>query len=158
YLRTLDNPDDTVNLRRILNVPKRGIGDRAEASIAALADRERISFGAALERAEEAPGIATRSLSCIQDFVALMDGLRTLVEGGAGPVIVLEAVLEQTGYLAELRDSGDPQDESRVENLAELVAVAQEYERLAPDGGLGDFLEQVSLVADADEVPDEAVA
>src|SRR6185295_10501483 len=74
YLRTLDNPDDTVNLRRILNVPKRGIGDRAEASIAALADRERISFGAALERADEAPGIATRSLTCIQDFVALMDG------------------------------------------------------------------------------------
>jgi DNA helicase-2/ATP-dependent DNA helicase PcrA len=158
YLRTLDNPDDTVNLRRILNVPKRGIGDRAEASIAALADRERISFGAALERADEAPGIATRSLTCVQDFVALMEGLRTLVEGGAGPVIVLEAVLEQTGYLAELRDSGDPQDESRVENLAELVAVAQEFERLAPEGGLGDFLEQISLVADADEVPDEAVA
>jgi len=158
YLRALDNPDDTVNLRRILNVPKRGIGERAEATIAAFADRERISFGAALERAEEAPGLATRSLTCIEEFVALLDGLRTLVEGGARPVIVLEAVLEQTGYLAELRDSGDPQDESRVENLAELVAVAQEFERLAPEGGLGDFLEQISLVADSDEVPDEAVA
>jgi DNA helicase-2/ATP-dependent DNA helicase PcrA len=158
YLRVLANPDDTVNLRRILNVPKRGIGDRAEACIAALSDRERISFAAALLRAEEAPGIATRSLSCVQQFTALLEGLRTLVEGGAGPATALEAVLEQTGYLAELHESQDPQDESRLENLAELVAVAQEYEQANPDGSLTDFLEQVSLVADADEVPDEAVA
>jgi DNA helicase-2/ATP-dependent DNA helicase PcrA len=158
YLRVLANPDDTVNLRRILNVPKRGIGDRAEAVVAALADRERISFAAALQRAREAPGIATRSLSCVEQFTGLVDGLRTLVEGGAGPATALEAVLEQTGYLAELRASHDPQDESRIENLAELVAVAQEYETANPQGSLTDFLEQVSLVADADEVPDEAVA
>jgi DNA helicase-2/ATP-dependent DNA helicase PcrA len=158
YLRVLANPDDTVNLRRILNVPKRGIGDRAEACVAALADRERISFAAALQRAEDAPGIATRSLSCVQQFTTLLEELRTLVEGGAGPATALEAVLEQTGYLAELRASDDPQDESRVENLAELVAVAQEYEQANPSGSLPDFLEQVSLVADADEVPDEAVA
>jgi DNA helicase II / ATP-dependent DNA helicase PcrA len=158
YLRVLANPDDTVNLRRILNVPKRGIGDRAEACIAALADRERMSFAAALVRADEAPGIATRSLTCVQQFTALLEELRTVVEGGAGPATALEAVLEQTGYLAELHDSSDPQDESRVENLAELVAVAQEYEQANPDGSLSDFLEQVSLVADADQVPDEAVA
>jgi DNA helicase-2/ATP-dependent DNA helicase PcrA len=158
YLRVLANPDDTVNLRRILNVPKRGIGERAEACIAALADRERISFAAALARADEAPGIATRSLTCVQQFTALLEELRTLVEGGAGPATALEAVLEQTGYLAELHDSQDPQDESRVENLAELVAVAQEYEQANSDGSLSGFLEQVSLVADADEVPDEAVA
>jgi DNA helicase-2/ATP-dependent DNA helicase PcrA len=158
YLRVLVNPDDTVNLRRILNTPKRGIGDRAEAVIGALAERERITFNAALKRAEEAPGIATRSLSCVRSFVDLMDELRTLVEGGSPPSIVLEAVLEQTGYLAELRASHDPQDESRVENLAELVAVGQEYTDANPDGSLQDFLEQISLVADADDVPDEAVA
>jgi DNA helicase-2/ATP-dependent DNA helicase PcrA len=158
YLRVLANPDDTVNLRRILNVPKRGIGDRAEACIAALSDRERISFAAALLRADEAPGIATRSLTCVQQFTTLLEELRTLVEGGAGPATALEAVLEQTGYLAELYDSHDPQDESRVENLAELVAVAREHEQANPSGSLSDFLEQVSLVADADEVPDEAVA
>ncbi|WP_088318311.1 DNA helicase PcrA [Kineosporia sp. R_H_3] len=158
YLRVLANPDDAVNLRRILNVPKRGIGDRAEACVAALADRERISFNAALVRADEAPGIATRSLTCIQGFNSLVDELRTLVEAGSGPATVLEAVLEQTGYLAELRASHDPQDESRIENLAELVAVAQEYEAANPQGSLTDFLEQVSLVADSDEVPDEAVA
>ena len=151
-------PGDTVNLRRILNVPKRGIGDRAEACVAALAERERINFNAALLRADEAPGIATRSLAAVNAFTALLEELRTLVEAGAGPATLLEAVLEQTGYLAELRASHDPQDESRVENLAELVAVAQEFESTAPEGSLTDFLEQVSLVADADEVPDEAVA
>ncbi|MFP5336590.1 MAG: DNA helicase PcrA [Actinomycetes bacterium] len=154
YLRVLANPADTVNLRRILNVPKRGIGDRAEACVAALAERERISFAAALERADEAPGIATRSLSCVQGFTRLLDELRTLVESGARPATVLEAVLEQTGYLDELRASHDPQDESRVENLAELVAVAAEFEQAAPEGTLDEFLEQVSLVADADEIPD----
>jgi DNA helicase-2/ATP-dependent DNA helicase PcrA len=158
YLRVLANPDDTVNLRRILNVPKRGIGDRAEACVAALAERERIGFNAALLRADEAPGIATRSLTCIQSFNALLEELRTLIEGGSGPATVLEAVLEQTGYLAELVASHDPQDESRIENLSELVAVAQEYEAANPAGSLSDFLEQVSLVADSDEVPDEAVA
>jgi DNA helicase-2/ATP-dependent DNA helicase PcrA len=158
YLRVLANPDDTVNLRRILNVPKRGIGDRAEACVAALAERERIGFNAALLRADEAPGIATRSLTCIQSFNALLEELRTLIEGGSGAATVLEAVLEQTGYLAELVASHDPQDESRIENLSELVAVAQEYEAANPAGSLSDFLEQVSLVADSDEVPDEAVA
>jgi DNA helicase-2/ATP-dependent DNA helicase PcrA len=71
---------------------------------------------------------------------------------------VLEAVLDETGYLAELRASHDPQDETRVENLAELVAVAQDYARTTPEGTLQDFLEQVSLVADADEIPEEDVA
>ena len=158
YLRVLANPDDTVNLRRILNVPKRGIGDRAEAVVAALAEREQISFAAALARADEAPGIATRSLSCVVGFVELLDGLRTLADGGAGPALLLEAVLDQTGYLAELRQSHDPQDESRVENLAELVAVAFEYQQTWSEGSLSDFLEQVSLVADADQVPAQAVA
>ncbi|WP_298989532.1 DNA helicase PcrA [uncultured Pseudokineococcus sp.] len=155
YLRVLANPTDTVNLRRIINVPKRGIGERAEATIAALAERERIPFAAALGRAEDAPGIATRSLTAVTRFRELLEELRTVVEGGAGPAAVLEAVLDRTGYVDELRRSGDPQDESRVENLAELVAVAGEYETANPEGSLGDFLEQVSLVADADEIPDE---
>ncbi|GAB3237604.1 DNA helicase PcrA [Kineosporia babensis] len=155
YLRVLVNPQDTVNLRRIINVPKRGIGDRAEGALAALAERENIGFGDALFRAQEAPGIATRSLTAVKKFALLLDELRTLVEAGSDPGTVLEAVLEQTGYLDELQSSHDPQDETRVENLAELVAVTQEYARTTPDGSLQDFLEQVSLVADADEIPDE---
>jgi DNA helicase-2/ATP-dependent DNA helicase PcrA len=154
YLRVISNPTDTVNLRRILNVPKRGIGDRAEACIAALAERERVAFVAALGRPQDAPGIATRSVAAIVAFTSLLEALGTVHEGGSGVGDLLEAVVEQTGYLADLRASQDPQDETRVENLAELVAVGREFDESEPDGSLEDFLERVSLVADADEIPD----
>ncbi len=153
YLRVLVNKDDVVNLRRILNEPKRGIGDRAEGAVAALAERERLSFMDALRRADEAPGLATRSLNAVNGFVKLIDDLAEVADG-SGAAAALEAVLEQTGYLEQLRRSSDPQDESRVENLAELVAVIREYVRDNKDGTLGDFLEQVALVADADQIPD----
>lgn len=129
YLRVLANPEDSVPLRRILNVPKRGIGDRAEAMIDALSVRERISFAQALRRVDEAYGMAARSSNAVKRFNTLMEELRTVVESGAGPATVLEAVLERTGYLAELQASTDPQDETRIENLQELAAVALEFEQ-----------------------------
>ncbi len=153
YLRALVNPADDVNLRRILNEPKRGIGDRAEGAVAALAERERISFSAAMARADEAPGIASRSLNAVNAFAKMMGDLGE-VAATTSPATVLEAVLEQTGYLEALRTSTDPQDESRVENLAELVAVVREFGQENPEGTLGEFLEQVALVADADQIPD----
>ncbi|MGY1498139.1 DNA helicase PcrA [Streptomyces sp. QTS52] len=173
YLRVLANPEDSVPLRRILNVPKRGIGDRAEAMIDALSQRERISFPQALKRVDEAYGMASRSTNAVKRFNTLMEDLRTIVESGAGPATVLEAVLERTGYLAELQASTDPQDETRIENLQELAAVALEFEQESAaaeaageadqpaDGeppaptGLAAFLERVALVADSDQIPDE---
>ena len=155
YLRALANPADDVSLRRILNVPKRGIGDRAEEVIESFAQRERISFGAALDRVAEIPGLATRSHKQATLFAQLMSDLRTLVESGTGPALVLQAVLEQSGYLAELQASHDPQDETRIENLAELESVAAEFERDTDDPTLTGFLERVSLVADADDIPDD---
>ncbi|MCE0486388.1 DNA helicase PcrA [Ornithinimicrobium sediminis] len=155
YLRVVANPTDDVNLRRVLNVPKRGIGDRAEGSIASLAERERIPFVAALGRPEDAPGIVSRSVTAIRGFTALLEGLQELAaDPGTGVADLVEAVLHRSGYLDQLRASTDPQDESRVENLAELVAVAKEFDDSYPDGTLVEFLEQVSLVADADEIPD----
>ncbi len=163
YLRVLSNPTDTVNIRRIVNVPKRGIGDRAEACVSALAERERIPFIAALGRPEDAPGIATRSVAAIKGFTALLEELgRVRDDEDAGVSDLLEAILDRSGYLAELRASHDPQDETRVENLAELVAVAREFDEARRETGevvsLEDFLERVSLVADADEIPDTAEA
>jgi DNA helicase II / ATP-dependent DNA helicase PcrA len=159
YLRVLANPEDSVPLRRILNVPKRGIGDRAEAMIDALSQREKISFPQALKRVDEAYGMAARSTNAVKRFNVLMEELRTIVESGAGPATVLEAVLERTGYLAELQASTDPQDETRIENLQELAAVALEFEQESGEGeasgGLADFLERVALVADSDQIPDE---
>jgi DNA helicase II / ATP-dependent DNA helicase PcrA len=155
YLRVLANPADVVNLRRIINVPRRGIGEKAEQCLEAFASRERIGFGDAVRRCEEVPSLAKRSQSAIREFADLMDELRALVEGGMPPAEVLEAVLDRTGYLAELAASPDPQDESRVENLAELVGVAREFNERVPDGDVAAFLEQVSLVADADTVPGE---
>ncbi|EME60615.1 DNA helicase PcrA [Amycolatopsis decaplanina] len=176
YLRVLANPEDTVSLRRILNVPKRGIGDRAEAVIATYAERERISFAQALRGAVsgEVPLLNPRSAKAITGFVELMDELGEVVESGAEVADILEAVLERTGYRAELEESDDPQDASRVENLTELVTVAREFteftaEVAGPDGELPEidtvdpgvpepgslpaFLERVSLVADADSIP-----
>ena len=154
YLRVLANPADTVSLRRILNTPRRGIGERAEACLEAFASRERLPFSAALTRCSEVPGMAARSAKAVQDFADLMDEMRALVVGGMPPAEVIEAVLDRTGYLAELASSVDPQDESRVENLAELVGVAREFSERVPEGGVAEFLEQVSLVADADQIPD----
>ncbi|MHA3703671.1 DNA helicase PcrA [Jatrophihabitans sp. YIM 134969] len=158
YLRVIANPDDVVSLRRILNTPRRGIGDRSEAVIEVLAQEESISFGEALERADVAP-LPARSLANIQAFTDLMLELRGVNSGpDATPAAVLEAVLDRTGYLAELSNSKDPQDEGRVDNLRELVTVAQEFAEAregTPEArSLDAFLEQVSLVADADSVPD----
>ncbi|WP_027644394.1 DNA helicase PcrA [Salinispora oceanensis] len=159
YLRALVNEDDTVSLRRVLNTPRRGIGDRAEACVEALASRDRISFGAALRRAKDAPGISTRAANGIAEFIALLDGAREVAETSA-PEEVLEALLNRSGYLTELEESLDPQDAGRVDNLQELVSVAREYtERVEGLGEEGEratvagFLEQVALVADADQLP-----
>ena len=227
YLQVISNPDDTVAARRILNVPKRGIGAKAEEAIAAHAARYGISFGAALrhlwlragcpagegegidvdalarsvssdeagaapadpvsaatgegakptgEREEatassqdsveresapdpasvpEVVGITARAAKSAAAFWGLIETLRAAEARGASQADILEEVLDRTGYLAELRRSDDPQDASRVENLAELHSVAGAFAADAPTGTLADFLERVALVADSDQVPAE---
>src|SRR3984957_19656187 len=153
YLRLGGNTADGVSQRPVLNTPRRGIGDRAEEYVAAYGQRERISFADALARPGDVPGLAARSAAAIEGFNALMAGLRDKAE--TGPVAELaEAVLDRTGYIETLENSSDLQDASRVENLEELVSVAREFDGSRDDGTLAEFLEQVSLVADADEIPD----
>ena len=158
YLRVIVNPEDEVSLRRIINTPKRGIGDRALELLDLHAAARGITFWQALCDVEKNPEIAQRATLSLVEFVKLIQSLQTLVEAKTRPSVIAQAVLEQSGLLAELSESKDPQDEVRVENLEELVAVATEYEEGEVDDGeeisLVGFLEDVSLVADADQIPD----
>jgi DNA helicase-2/ATP-dependent DNA helicase PcrA len=154
YLSALANPDDDVNLRRILSVPRRGIGDKAEATVAGYAAAQGISFGAALDRAARIPGITPRTLNPLQKFATQLNTWRSRVAAGASAATVLQAVLDESGLLKELQESSDPQDATRIENLAELVAVATEFHELNPEAPLADFLERIALVADSDQIPD----
>ncbi len=178
YLRAVANPDDEVSVRRILNTPRRGIGDRAEATVAVFAERERIPFATALVRVRDVSGLVSRSANAITAFNELLVGLRDMVDAGSDPAEVLTAVLDRTGYRQELEESDDPQDGSRLENLEQLVTVLRENTELllagggavGPDGDadadaeaavppqtgaevLSGVLEQLSLVADADAIP-----
>ncbi len=158
YLKVLVNPSDTISLRRILNTPRRGIGERAEAALARFADRERIGFAQAVDRVEEVPDLVTRSAASIREFAALLGDLRELAVGDTAVGDIMEAVLDRSGYLAALDAAAETGDgieaEGRRENLVELIAVAREYEAGTPGGGVAGLLEQVSLVADTDQIPD----
>jgi DNA helicase-2/ATP-dependent DNA helicase PcrA len=173
YLRVLDNPGDSVSMRRILNTPRRGIGDRAEACVAVHAESTGGNFNDSLQEAAEGrvPMLNTRSEKAIAGFVGLLDELRGMLGDELGELV--EAVLDRTGYRRDLEASSDPQDLARLDNLNELVSVAHEYsidlanaaalreespelvDEDVPDTGvLAQFLERVSLVADADGIPE----
>ncbi|MBX5329585.1 UvrD-helicase domain-containing protein [Rhodococcus fascians] len=191
YLRVLSNEDDTVSMRRILNTPRRGIGDRAEACVAVHAEQRDISFSRALHDAAagKVALLNSRQQKLIGQFMELLDELRavlTATDGDGNDIAdigdVVEAVLDRTGYRAELEASSDPQDGARLDNLNELVSVAREFtsearnqaavaeealetgddrndddggvDGLAEPGSLAAFLERVSLVADTDQIPD----
>ena len=161
YLRILANPTDEVSLRRIINLPKRGIGDRAIEEVDAFAFTQGISFWDALLRVREATGVPNKASQSISEFTAMISALAVLVEVNTKPSTIIEATLEQSGLMKELADSSDPQDEVRIENLQELVSASIEYEErtfeeLGEDEviSLSGFLEKVSLVADADDIPD----
>ena len=152
YLRAISNRADDVSVRRILNVPKRGIGDKAEGAVSALAAREGISFGEALRRVDDLPGLATRSANQIRGFAALLDAHEAMVAESAPADAILTSVLDSSGYLAELQDSADPQDQTRLENLVELVNVAREFvdgvAALAADGYDTSDLETLPTLSD----------
>ncbi|MEB3071141.1 DNA helicase PcrA [[Mycobacterium] vasticus] len=176
YLRVLDNPGDAVSLRRILNTPRRGIGDRAEACVSVHAENTGTGFAAALRAGAEGsvPMLNTRSQNAISGFVAMLDELRAhlnTADDDLGGLV--EMVLDRTGYRGELEASTDPQDLARLDNINELVSVAHEFsidranalaeqdtladEEDVPDVGvLAAFLERVSLVADTDEIPEHS--
>ena len=161
YLRVIANCEDEISLRRVINVPKRGIGDTSLDYVDQFANSSGISFWQGLLRCNEITSVPARAAQAINDFTSMISALIVLVEAKVKPSVIVEAALEQSGLLKELADSTDPQDEVRVENLKELVAVSMEYEERSfeelgedEENSLAGFLEKVSLVADADEIPE----
>jgi DNA helicase-2/ATP-dependent DNA helicase PcrA len=158
YLRVVVNPEDEISMRRIINTPKRGIGDRALDQIDLYSKKNGLTFWQSLCEVDKNQEITAKSSASLIEFVKFVKSMQTLVEAKTRPSVITQAVLEQSGLLAELEESKDPQDEVRVENLEELVAVATEYEEGEVEEGeeisLTGFLEDVSLVADADQIPD----
>jgi DNA helicase-2/ATP-dependent DNA helicase PcrA len=143
YLKATVNPADEVSVKRVLNTPKRGIGDTTVGRLDAWAASHGMTFRRALEDAEVA-GVKGPALKGIRDFLVLVGGLSALVPDG--PAAVLEAALQRSGYLAELEAEHTVEGQGRLENLAELVGHAREID------DVDTFLEQVSLVADTDDL------
>ena len=154
YLVAIANTRDDLATRRILNVPKRGIGDASETQIASYAEKNNLSVRQVLSHVKDL-GFGPKIAGAINQLAELMDNLEAMIPNETVDVI-LRAVLDRTGLLESLRNSKDPQDEARVENLEELVSVAREFQRNNPEGRLPDFLNEVALVAAADDLDDES--
>lgn len=155
YLRSIVNPSDELSITRILNVPRRGIGDKAEAVLNGYALRHRLTFFEAIKRAGEINELAAKAKASLNDFSVMMLDLQKMFLEQKPPSQIIHQMLQTSGYLESLLNSLDVQDQARVENLTELESVAREFESQTGDGfGLAEFLEQVSLVADSDEIPD----
>ncbi|MBB5639621.1 ATP-dependent helicase [Cryobacterium roopkundense] len=158
YLISVANPVDELALRRILNTPKRGIGPATETALSSFADDNGLTFRQAM-RESSALGLGPKVTNAILKLAELLDSAALLLdpEAPSGPANVSEVLtflLDGSGLLAVLRGSRDPQDEARAENIEELVAQTKDFNKENPDGGLVDFLTQVSLVAAADDLDD----
>ena len=156
YLRLLLNPQDVVSARRVVNTPKRGIGDATVAVLEGFAALEQIPFLEATRRADELPELGARAKGAIAGFVGVMQRLQEAYDSGAGPQRMVEAAATESGYLLELEAERTVEAEGRIENLREIGGVAAEFEQRSPDGTLAEFLEQVSLVSEQDEYDEEA--
>ena len=156
YLRLLLNPQDVISARRVVNTPKRGIGDATVAALEAFAAIEQIPFLEATRRADELADLGARAKGAIAGFVGVMQRLQEAFESGATPQRMVEAAATESGYLLELEAERTVEAEGRIENLRELGGVAAEFEQRSPDGSLAEFLEQVSLVSEQDEYDEES--
>jgi DNA helicase-2/ATP-dependent DNA helicase PcrA len=158
YLRVVVNSADSASIRRILNVPRRGIGDKTVALVDAHAALQGITLYEAIEDADRGAieGLSTKALGGLRDFVSLIRELRDVRDEGAGIARMMETALALSGYLAELEADRSIEGLGRVENLKEMTAAAQSYELGLPDASLDDFLTSVSLVSEQDEYDEES--
>jgi len=158
YLRLLVNPQDVISARRVINTPKRGIGDQTVAALEGFAVTEGVPFLEVCRRVEEIGSLGPRSRGAVAGFVQVMDRLAQALESGSGAPGMVEAAATESGYLLELESERTIEAEGRIENIKELVGVATEHEERFPDEGLAGFLEQVALVSEQDEYDEQASA
>jgi DNA helicase-2/ATP-dependent DNA helicase PcrA len=156
YLRLLLNPQDVISARRVVNTPKRGIGEATVASLEGYAAFEQVAFLEACRQADRIPELGARAKGAVAGFVGVMDRLREALDSGAGPARMVDAAATESGYLLELETERTVEAEGRIENIRELQGVAAEFEQRQPEGGLAEFLESVSLVSEQDEYEEEA--
>lgn len=155
YLRFINNPVDDISLQRIINVPKRSIGETTVAKIQEVANNNEEPIYSTLLDIEEVPGLAARTVTSINKFISLIN--KFIVTKDKMEVSeLIEAVLDETGYMSELKKSTDIEDLSRIENLKELVSAAVDFEQSNEEKSLGDFLEKVTLVSDVDNFDENA--
>ncbi|GAA0109043.1 DNA helicase PcrA [Clostridium tertium] len=154
YLKVLVNPTDSISLRRIINVPKRGIGDATVNKVVDFADDYELPLWDALSTVRNIPTLTARNCGGIEIFMEMMDKFMEMSE--IMPVSTLiETILKETGYISELEKSKEIEDKSRIENLKELVSDAVDFERSSEDKSLSAYLEKVSLVQDTDKLQEE---
>ena len=154
YLKVLVNPQDDISLKRIINVPKRSIGDATVQKVQEFADNFELDLWDALGEARSIPTLTPRNATCIEKFTDLMENFMELKET-VSPSILIESILKDTGYLEALEKSGEIEDKSRIENLKELVSDAVDFEKNSEDKSLEAYLEKVSLVQDTDKLDEE---
>ncbi len=154
YLLLMDNPADSVSFSRVVNTPKRGIGQATVTALSGYADAQGVTLLDAAARAADIPGLRPAAVRSLQDFHRL---ITTLVdESGTAPVAELvEAMLAASGYVDALRAERTVEAEGRIENLQELVGVAAEYDQRSPEGSLREFLQEISLYTDVDKLSEE---
>jgi len=156
YLRLLVNPQDVISARRVINTPKRGIGDATVATLEGFAQTEEIAFLEAARRAEQIDLLAARAKGAVFGFVQVMERLQEAFDSGATPSRMIDAAATESGYLLELETERTVEAQGRIENIRELQGVAAEFESRDPEGRLTDFLESVSLVSEQDEYEEES--
>ncbi len=155
YLRVLVNPGDLVSVRRVINTPRRGIGEATVASIETFASTEDLPFMEAARRADQISTLGQRAKGAVAGFVGVVDALAAMANDGSGPGRMVEAAFTESGYMAELEEERTVESIGRMENLKELVGVAAEFEARNPGGTLADFLEQVALLSEVDEYDED---
>jgi DNA helicase-2/ATP-dependent DNA helicase PcrA len=155
YLTLVVNPSDTVAFGRIVNSPRRGIGQTSQARLIGHANTIGATVWEVAAEPEKVPGLATAATKAVGRFMSVMERLRERVEGGAGVGDLLAETLEETGYTEALQAERTVESQVRLENLEELVGVAREYDATAEEGSVEEFLQQIALFSEQDKLQDE---